>query len=291
VRDYEYKKISFFMLEKINNFIVRNLFLIILIIFCYYFFFGFYRIKPIPLRQFTKKIETEFSPQVMAKSKVLLNSNLNSNLQMNVVNNMIKTFSLSLEVDNVEKTKNEIDNEIEKFSGTIQNFIISDKIYNYSIKIPTKDVVEFITKIKNFGDVKTENANQVNIKSKYNDNTNKIKTLKDRKDRLQQLLIITKDVKVIIDIDRQISYLDDDINRLQDTNNEIDNDIDYTQINISISLKFKALNNIWSLGSSWSRAVDNLVIFIQKFIDLIFNMITFSPFIVFSVFLVKKLKR
>jgi hypothetical protein len=233
-----------------------------------FFFTGNNKIKPIA--------SNNDLIRPMAKSVAF--ESINSN------NKTIETRSVMLEARNTTKLRNSVLSVIDKFDGNVENFNSNNNVYHWVIRIKTDLVSDFIQEVKKSGSVKNESSTNENVKEQLNNNENRMKVLLERKERLQKLFLEGKDK---LQIDRELSYIQNEIDQINNTNKQINLNINYTKVNISIYPKNLSTSN-WSIENSFDKAINNIILASQKFVDLSFNLILFSPAIAIAVILYKK---
>ena len=222
----------------------------------------------------------------------------------NSVNNskVIKTYSLSIEVENSKNIYSQVQDEIKKLNANIErfnsyNYFENELAYNFTLKIPTEKINEAISYFKNLGIVKNESSNSIDVGNEYSDNENRLKNLYARRERLRKMMNEKTDkISDILSVDRELSNVQLEIERLEKNNKNIDKNVDYStlELNVFPKIQINSLNNSsWQISTSWKNAVNNFIIFGQKSIDYAFKIILFIPIIFFIIvlaFVAKKIK-
>ncbi|MDR2526495.1 MAG: DUF4349 domain-containing protein [Rickettsiales bacterium] len=257
------------MFEKIKLFVLNNVLFLIVLFFLILFFGrgleqGEHPVAVNPLRGVIREAPSAFEHYANNGDKV------------------IKTYSLEMEVNNLDKTKDAINKKIKEFNGILNNFSSSNKTYLFSIRIPTELVDVFLINIKKLGNMKSERNTEDNFHGIYEKNEDRLKSLYSRRDRLKPMF---KDAKNPIEVDRELSFVENDIMLIEKNNKDINDNIDFTRVNISIS---QPVSSDWKLINSWNGAVFNLIRFCEKSVDLSINLLLFSPIIVLIWFILKK---
>ena len=99
----------------------------------------------------------------------------------------------------------------------------------------------------------------------------------------------------VLAVDRELTNVQNEIERLEKNNKNIDKNVDYSSLELSIlpKVKINSLNNSnWQVSNSWNNAVNDFILFGQKSIDFLFKIITFLPVIIILVIfglLIKKI--
>lgn len=273
------------MKKNVLDVIKKYLFLTLSIVFLFYIFFIFNN-KTNGIEYETQTPITNLMMKTASYSQdgVMLNTNSSSS-------KLIKTFQITIEIKNNINIKSIIDDELDKYNGIIENFnsysYHNDELaYDFKIKLPVEKANDFITYIKTLGIVKSENSSTSDVIEQYQDNKNRLENLYIRRDRLRQMMKVkTEKLADIIAVDRELSNVQLEIERLEKNNQTIDRNVEYSTLNLSVlpEVKIQDLRNQnWQFNTSWAIAVNKLILFTQKTIDFIFTSIVFSPIIILA---------
>ena len=253
------------MKKNVLDVIKKYLFLTLSIVFLFYIFFIFNN-KTNGIEYETQTPITNLMMKTASYSQdgVMLNTNSSSS-------KLIKTFQITIEIKNNINIKSIIDDEL---------------AYDFKIKLPVEKANDFITYIKTLGIVKSENSSTSDVIEQYQDNKNRLENLYIRRDRLRQMMKVkTEKLADIIAVDRELSNVQLEIERLEKNNQTIDRNVEYSTLNLSVlpEVKIQDLRNQnWQFNTSWAIAVNKLILFTQKTIDFIFTSIVFSPIIILA---------
>lgn len=273
------------MKKNVLDVIKKYLFLTLSIVFLFYIFFIFNN-KTNGIEYETQTPITNLMMKTASYSQdgVMLNTNSSSS-------KLIKTFQITIEIKNNINIKSIIDDELDKYNGIIENFnsysYHNDELaYDFKIKLPVEKANDFITYIKTLGIVKSENSSTSDVIEQYQDNKNRLENLYIRRDRLRQMMKVkTEKLADIIAVDRELSNVQLEIERLEKNNQTIDRNVEYSTLNLSVlpEVKIQDLRNQnWQFNTSWTVAVNKLILFTQKTIDFTFTSIVFSPIIILA---------
>ena len=150
---------------------------------------------------------------------------------------IIKTSFLSFETDSIEKTFQKIKTDIEKYKGYIQNDNTT-KEYNQIrrslvVRIPTSSFQPIIDHISQ--DVKIFDRKSTSLKDvseEYIDLEARLKAKKALEERYLQLLKKAKSVKEMLEIEREIANIREEIEAKQGRLNYLKNQVSYSTINL-----------------------------------------------------------
>ena len=283
------------IIEKINNFIMKNIFFVFCALILIYLLLGFNGNQPIvqEARAYNNYSESPRMAKMMVadSTPMMLSANAPVNSDQEKV---IQNFSLSIEVSNVAKTKDIVDEEIKNLKGVLNNFYSynyygNELAYNFSVKIPTDKIEEAVKFFKSLGIVKNESTSASNATNEYYDNQERLKNLYARRDRLREMMKTkTEKLSDVLAVDRELTNVQSTIDSLENANKRIDNDVSYSKLDLSIipEVNIDSFNNSeWRVSSSWKSAVNTLINFSQKTVDYGFKITVFLPVIIIVVIL------
>ena len=207
---------------------------------------------------------------------------------------IVKTFNLNIIVKNVDKSTQELEELLKKYSGYIENFYSyeyeNNKATNFTIKVPTNNISKFMKDIKKDGYIKNESFSATDFTEQYTDNENKLKNLYVRRDKLRTMM--NKQAEKLADViavDRELSNVQNEIERLEKSNLKIQNKVDYSQINLTIEPEI--MGNKWSIKKVITDAINTLVLACQMIVHYFITFIVFLPlflgFFIVSIFIKK----
>ena len=157
---------------------------------------------------------------------------------------IIKKASLKLEVLDIEEAKNEINRIIKEYDGYIESLDSNEYRegvvhYSFGLRIPRGQNFEnFLEEIGALGDKKRYDHKIVDITQEYSDAFAKIKNLETSRDRLQKLLgLKTKSLDDVLSVDRELSRVQVEIDKLTGIQSERDNHMKFSIAGLTISLK------------------------------------------------------
>ncbi len=285
------------IIKKINNIVINNIFFIILILIILFSISKKDNTNAIAKPyDYTKPSGAEFMVADSAQPMRLSAKSMNTSAGVMVSNSaesnstkIVKSFSLNIEVKNVEKTKQYIEEKMKEVKGQVENFysysyLDTDNLaYNFNLKIPTEIVNQTLNDFKTLGIVKGESLSVTDKQEYYSDNENKLKNLYARRDRLRKMMANkTEKLADVIQVDRELSSVQNQIEYLEKSNQTIDNDVILSDFNLVVlpEVSIEAFNNSkWRLGGAWTEAINDLIVFGQKSVSYALKLVVFSPII------------
>lgn len=216
------------------------------------------------------------TPTMKMRSSTLLGSSVNT-AGIDMQEKIILEGSLTIESTDVETAKTQLEKTVQEYDGKIQNYRSyiyqrgSTSAYSFSLKIPQAKLEEFIEQVKTLGKKTAENRSMRDITLQYYDNANLIKNLSLRRDRLRKLLDTdTKKLADIIEVDRELSKVQTQIENLQRTQNYNDYNVTYASLNVELvpELQIELHENKWSPKLLYRQAVNLFIRLCQNTVNL-----------------------
>ncbi|GMO65533.1 MAG: hypothetical protein Ta2D_11830 [Rickettsiales bacterium] len=258
------------MLEKINNFIKNNTYLIIILLLCYSYYNNNDIVGENPL--------PGFSSPAVSRAKMIAT-------EYNQVGQMvIQNFHLQLEVKNLEETEKKATEKIKEFNGEIINFSSTNSFLSYSIRIPTELLNQFLPNIKKLGNVKTENNTAYDVEENEKNDEIELQKLTEREKRLKEMF----KKKESIEIYNELTDIEDRISAIKKNSENRNRNVNFTKITLTFT---PIMYSNWTYNNSWNNAIKNAIVFKEKSINLFFNLVIFSPLILILYFAGKKIKK
>ena len=199
---------------------------------------------------------------------------------------IVKNASLGLEVRDTEVARTEAEKLIDEFEGMITN-LNSHEVrpgtlaYNLTIRIPAENLDAAIEKITDLGVKKYENFSSRDITASYTDTENQLKNLRARRDRLRELMKKeTKSLKDILEIDRELANVQNQIERFERLQKGRDIDVAYSTLQLSLQPEPQIgdfTSPDWNPKWSWRKAVNNLIASSQKIFDGAVKIVVYAP--------------
>lgn len=297
--------------NKTNEFLAKNF---VLVLFCLFLFFSIIyqrntsfepRIKTnygrvggnLTTRNYSKSVMTDSISYEITEESIdngavyMKTAGVN---QQNSQNNrkIVKNFNLTLVVSDVITTKNNIENELEKYKGYTSNFYSYEysnkKAISMELKIPSEKVDNYLNFVKKNGYIKSESFSSVDYTEQYNDNENKLKNLYSRRDKLRDMMKIqAKQLVDLLAVDKELNNTQIEIERLEKRNNKIQKDVDFSSVSITIEPEIieNKDNKYWSIKKVFINALNLLVLFCHTVVEYAIFVVVFLPVIILTIFI------
>ena len=199
---------------------------------------------------------------------------------------IIKNGNISIEAGDTEEAKTLAEDEIKNLEGSVSNmnsWQVRPGIlgYNMTVRIPSGNLETLMTNLAKIGVKTSEGFNTSDITASYRDTDARIANLEARRDRLRQLLEFeTESLSDVLQVDRELSQVQLEVEQLQKTQNRRDVDVAFStlQLNIQPETQIGDVSNpYWSVENSWKKSVNDLIQSSQKIFDKLLKIVIFIP--------------
>ncbi len=200
-----------------------------------------------------------------------------SNSYANANEMIVRNTTITLEVKNNAEKYEELRAKTASYQGMIQ----SSSSYKYGdtmryylvVRIPTMLYEDFISYLKNEGEVTDFSENGYSVSEEYSDNSLRIEMYENKLQRLNDLLKQAENMSDLIVIENSISDTIYEIERLKGSNRVLKDESDYATIHITLSEKKETVKK---------GIFDNL--FTEAFTDSLNAFLSFISFMIRVIF-------
>ncbi len=200
---------------------------------------------------------------------------------------VIKNASLNIEVDDTEIAKALVEGKIKELGGLITHMnshAVRSGIlaYNMTLRVPSDKLDVAMESLSSFGVKKSENFSSNDITAQYMDTKNQIKNLETRRDRLRELMKFkTDNLSDVLQIDRELSSVQNQIENFQRTQNRRDGDVAFSSIRLNIQPKpiigdFSSPAE-WNIEKTWKSSVNDLIHSLQNIAEKAIRIFVYTP--------------
>ncbi len=198
---------------------------------------------------------------------------------------LIKEGDVSFETDDLLKTRNHVNQVIEKYQG----YISVDKEYksleritsNLTVRIPFKKFDKFLTDLSSEIDkFDSKNITINDVTEQFLDVQARLKVKKKLEERYSELLAKTNSVKEILDVERELSKVRSDIESTEGRLKYLENKTSFSTLNLHF---YKIEINKSSSKSFWKRFVNSFTNGIDNIKWFFLGLVSIWPFIVLGI--------
>lgn len=154
----------------------------------------------------------------------------------NIQRKLIKNGSVSLEVESLSQTDAQIQVWLKSYNGYILNSSINDKNSYYTIRIPQNKFEEAMNATGNLGKILHNDIYSNDVTEEYYDTESRLNTKKILQKKYEDYLSRAKDVKELLQIERELNNVISEIESMEGRLKRLDSLIDYSTITINCTL-------------------------------------------------------
>ena len=280
----------------LNAFVHKNILLIIILACAGWWIFG--GNNPVHFQSFSGSSESimmdsdmAYAPKAMMASRDMggggyFEPSNNGYIPNAEDRKIVKNGSLSIEVADTEKAKNEAEIQIEALKGEVTNMnswevrpgVLS---YNFTVRIPSDSLEEAMEKLAFLGVKKSENISTNDITAEYSDTKNQLKNLVARRDRLRELMERkTENLGDVLSVDRELSNVQTQIENLERMQARRDVNVSHSTLNLSLMPETQigdVADPHWTFTKSWRMAINDLLQSAHNIADKAIKVIAYIP--------------
>lgn len=212
---------------------------------------------------------------------------------------LIKTGSISMTVNDFDSTVDSIKSLLNEKKGlvvSLNDMVEPQKrIVNMSIKVPAKEFDITMSQLKKLGvTIISSTENGYDITMTYLDLQARYKTYRELEKSYISLLNKTSNVSEILEIQRHLNDVRQQIEYIQSQIKYYDSQIDMSFINIRLSLNSESLSltdDSWKPLGIFREATKALLLTLKGFVSLLIWVIVFSPLVLIPLFIFWLIRR
>lgn len=199
---------------------------------------------------------------------------------------IVKNGSLQLEVEDTEESLSLVEAELAQQEAFIthQNSWEVRRgtlAYNLTIRVPAENLEILSENLEQLGLKKSENYSTSDITAQYRDTDNRIQNLEARRDRLRALMEReTENISDILEIDRELTRVQDEIENLGNTQTRRDTDVAYSTLQLTLNPQAQIgdfSSPDWNLENSWKTAVNDFIHDARDVVDKLIRVFVYTP--------------
>ena len=204
--------------------------------------------------------------------------------QGNFEHKLIRTGNVSLEVQTVSGAEEEITAWAKSLGGYVTNANTWQGGAGFTVRIPSARFDEAMAQVGNFGRITNRSVSSDDVSDNYYDLKSRLETKYILRDKLTGYLSQAKDIKDLLEIERQLNNVTSEIEVMEGRMKRLVNQIDFSTIYMTMNLPtgFDREGFKWpDLGEDFRAFGENFVNFIAKLFISIFYIFIFGIPIVF----------
>ena len=193
---------------------------------------------------------------------------------------LIKNGNFSIEVEDLAAAEEKLEAWVKSLGGYVESSYMSERNGNLCVRIPQESFEKAMDSAGSFGRLLNKSVNTEDVTERFYDLKTRLDTKKIMRERLQNYLSSAKDIKDMLQIERELNSVIADIESMEGSLRRLSGQIDYSRINISFSLPYRSEEGqsfvLPSFKDSFRRFLSNVVDFFLGFIKIILYIVIFG---------------
>ena len=149
---------------------------------------------------------------------------------------VIRNGNITVEVPSLDEVESRLSDFVKNYNGYITNSYINENSFNATIRIPSVHFDEVMDSAGSFGKLKYRSQNGRDVTDDFYDLESRIGTKKILKEKLESYLAGAKDIKDLLEIERQLNSVISELESMEGRMKRMVNQIDYATIYIDMQL-------------------------------------------------------
>ena len=192
---------------------------------------------------------------------------------------LIRTGNVSIEVQSVSNAEEEITAWAKSLGGYVTNANTWQYGAGFTVRVPSERFDEAMAQAGNFGRVTNRSVNSQDVSDNYYDMKSRLETKYILRDKLQSYLGQAKDIKDLLEIERQLNEVIEDIESTESRFKRLSGQIDYSTIYINMTFergKDESGIILPDVKDSWNEFVSNVIGFFWSLLKVLFYIVIFG---------------
>ena len=192
---------------------------------------------------------------------------------------LIRTGNVSIEVQSVSDAEDKITAWAKSLGGYITNSNTWQNGAGFTVRIPSSRFDEAMSQVGNFGRITNRSVNSQDVSDNYYDLQSRLETKYILRDKLTGYLGQAKDIKDLLEIERQLNSVIEDIESTESRFKRLSGQIDYSTIYINMSFergKDEGGIILPDVKDSWNEILSNIIAFFWGLVKVLFYIVIFG---------------
>ena len=201
---------------------------------------------------------------------------------------LIRTGNISLEVQTVTDAEQKITAWAKGLGGYVTNANTWEGGAGFTVRIPSARFDQAMASAGEFGRVTNRSISSQDVSDNYYDLQSRLETKYILRDKLQSYLSQAKDIKDLLEIERQLNSVIEEIESTESRFKRLSGQIDYSTI--YIDMRFERGKDeggiiLPDVKNSWNDFVSNVIAFFWGLLKILFYIVIFGiPVIALAAF-------
>jgi hypothetical protein len=181
----------------------------------------------------------------------------------NIERKLIKRGNVNIEVQNLKNAQESVEKWCKDFGGYIESFSENTNSANFNLRIPSVKFDEALNSVGEFGTVKSKNISTQDVSEQFYDLQGRLATKKIMQERLQKYLTQAKDVKDMLQIEKELNNTISEIESMEGRMKRLSGQIEYSSVNIFLELPYRTSDE----GFVWPDFLQGFREFLSNCVD------------------------
>ena len=199
--------------------------------------------------------------------------------QENFEQKLIRTGNVSIEVQSVSDAEDKITAWAKSLGGYITNSNTWQNGAGFTVRIPSSRFDEAMSQVGSFGRITNRSVSSQDVSDNYYDMKSRLETKYILRDKLQSYLSDAKDIKDLLEVERQLNEVIEDIESTESRFKRLSGQIDYSTIYINMSFergKDEGGIILPDVKDSWNEILSNIIAFFWGLVKVLFYIVIFG---------------
>ena len=192
---------------------------------------------------------------------------------------LIRTGNVSLEVQTISDAEDKIAAWVSSLGGYVTNANTWQYGAGFTVRVPSSRFDEAMSQVGNFGRITNRSVNSQDVSDNYYDMKSRLETKYILRDKLQSYLSEAKDIKDLLEVERQLNEVIEDIESTESRFKRLSGQIDYSTIYINMSFEHGKDESgiiLPDVKESWNEFVSNVINFFWGLLKVLFYIVIFG---------------
>ena len=202
---------------------------------------------------------------------------------------LIRTGNVSLEVQTITDAEDKIAAWAASLGGYVTNANTWQYGAGFTVRVPSSRFDEAMSQVGNFGRITNRSVSSQDVSDNYYDMQSRLQTKYILRDKLQSYLSEAKDIKDLLEVERQLNEVIEDIESTESRFKRLSGQIDYSTIYINMSFEHGKDEGgiiLPDVKNSWNEFVSNVINFFWNLLKVLFYIVIFGiPIVAVAAFL------
>ena len=215
-----------------------------------------------------------FSPEGPGNSSVTEQSS-----SQVVERKLIKRGNLEIEVNNLQSGENAIEKWCKDFGGYVASSSNYETSAHFSLKIPAQNFDSALNSLGDLGKIKSKNISTQDVSEQFYDLQTRLETKKIMRDRLKNYLAQAKDVKDMLQIEKELNNALSEIESMEGRLKRLSGQIEFSSVDISLVLPYRTTDEgfVWpDIPQGFRKLISNIVDFFVGFFNILLYIVIFG---------------